>query len=133
MRTHTTIGGRILSGSRIPLLECAREIALSHHERWDGKGYPQGLSRRSIPEAARIVAVADVYDALVHERVSKPAYSEEQTLEIMTQERDRHFDPIIFDAFLKVLPEFRKVRTSARDAAPPHVLDPGCLAVASVD
>jgi putative two-component system response regulator len=107
---HTTMGAAILAGSRVPLLRLACEIALTHHERWDGSGYPRGLARDQIPEAGRIVAVADVYDALVHSRVYRPALPEEQALNIMRRARGRHFDPDIFDTFLDVLPELRQVR-----------------------
>jgi putative two-component system response regulator len=107
---HTTMGAAILAGSRVPLLRLAREIALTHHERWDGSGYPRGLEGDQIPEPGRIVAVADVYDALVHTRIYRPALSEAQALRIMQRARGRHFDPEIFDTFLRVLPEVREVR-----------------------
>jgi putative two-component system response regulator len=107
---HTTMGAAILAGSRVPLLRLAREIALTHHERWDGSGYPRGLEGDQIPEPGRIVAVADVYDALVHTRIYRPALSEAQALRIMQRARGRHFDPEIFDVFLRVLPEVREVR-----------------------
>ena len=107
---HTTMGAAILAGSHVPLLRLACEIALTHHERWDGSGYPNGLARDEIPEAGRIVAVADVYDALVHTRVYRPAMSEQQALEIMRRARGHHFDPDIFDTFIEVLPELRAIR-----------------------
>lgn len=107
---HTTMGAAILSGSHVPLLRLACEIALTHHERWDGAGYPRGLVNDDIPEAGRIVAVADVYDALVHTRVYRPALSEEQALQIMRRARGRQFDPDIFDTFLQVLPDLRQIR-----------------------
>jgi len=75
MKAHTVIGARILSGSRFPLLQMAEEIALSHHERWDGKGYPRGLRGEQIPLAGRIVAVADAFDALTSSRPYRPALS----------------------------------------------------------
>lgn len=107
---HTTMGASILAGSRIPMLRLARQIALTHHERWDGGGYPAGLQGEEIPEEGRIVAVADVYDALVHTRVYRPAMSEQQALQIMRRARGRQFDPTIFDTFLNVLPGLREVR-----------------------
>jgi putative two-component system response regulator len=107
---HTTMGADILSGSHVPLLRLACQIALTHHERWDGAGYPHGLSSDEIPEAGRIVAIADVYDALVHTRVYRPALSEEQALHIMRRANGRQFDPDIFDTFLNVLPDLRKIR-----------------------
>ncbi len=110
IESHTTMGAAILAGSSIPLLRLACEIALTHHERWDGSGYPEGLAGDRIPEAGRIVAVADVYDALVHTRIYRPALPEDQALGIMHRARRRHFDPDVFDAFLRVLPQLRKVR-----------------------
>ena len=107
---HTTMGAEILAGSRLPLLQLAREIALTHHERWDGAGYPVGLSGYEIPEAGRIVAVADVYDALVHTRIYRPALSEEQALDIMRRARGEQFDADVFDTFEMVLPQLRAIR-----------------------
>jgi len=109
MKKHTAIGARILGGSSIPMLRLASQIALCHHEKWDGTGYPRGLIGEHIPEAARIVAIIDVYDALTHERVYRPALPEEEALEILREGRDRHFDPRIFDTFMKSLDELRSV------------------------
>ena len=83
IKGHPKIGGDILGGTSIPLLQMATEIALYHHEKWDGSGYPHGLSGGDIPETARIVSVADVYDALSHDRVYRKAYSEPEVLSIM--------------------------------------------------
>lgn len=110
MKTHTTIGAQILQGSKIPLLDTAREIALYHHERWDGSGYPHGLAGTDIPLSARIVAVADVYDALVCKRVYKPAFSEEEAIAEMTRANGTHFDPAVFRFFMPVLDEFHAIR-----------------------
>ncbi len=85
MKTHTLIGADMLSGSNVPMLQMAREIALDHHERWDGRGYPHGLAGEDIPEGARIVAIVDVYDALTHDRVYRPAMPEEQALSILQE------------------------------------------------
>jgi hypothetical protein len=85
MKTHTLIGADMLSGSNVPMLQMAREIALDHHERWDGRGYPHGLAGEDVPEGARIVAIVDVYDALTHDRVYRPAMPEEQALSILQQ------------------------------------------------
>ena len=112
VKKHTLIGASILDGSDIPLIQMARDIALNHHERWNSKGYPNGIGGKEIPKYARIVAIVDVYDALVSPRVYKPALSEEETLEIMKAERGQHFDPEIFDVFLALVPEFRKIRAS---------------------
>ena len=110
MKEHTHIGARILEGSRIPLMVLARDIALFHHEKWDGGGYPAGLAGEAIPLAARVVAVCDVYDALVNDRVYRKALPEEQALAIMKEGRGSHFDPVILDLFLEQLPEIRAIR-----------------------
>ena len=99
IKTHTTIGAEILAGSRSPVLRLAEQIALTHHERWDGRGYPSGLSGEDIPLAGRIVAVADVFDTLTHARPYKHAWPvEESVLEIMSQ-AGRQFDPGVVEAF----------------------------------
>ncbi len=110
VRQHTQIGARILDGSRFSLLRMAREITLYHHEKWDGSGYPKGLAGEEIPESARIVAIADVYDVLSIPRVYRSAHPEEEVLAIMKAGRDQHFDPRIFDCFLDLLPEFHRIR-----------------------
>lgn len=101
MRTHTTIGAQILSGSRFELLNLAAEIALTHHERWDGTGYPQGLRGEDIPLASRIVAVADFFDALAHDRPYRPAWAIEDITAEIVRQRGRQFDPHVADAFLE--------------------------------
>jgi putative two-component system response regulator len=115
MKEHTAIGARILEGSGIALLELAREIALNHHEKWGGGGYPAGLGGEAIPLSARIVAVCDVYDALINDRVYRKALPEAETLAIMNEGRGGHFDPRVFDLFLERLPEFRAIRERFRD------------------
>ncbi len=112
VKKHSEIGAKILAGSDVPLLRMAQEIALAHHERWDGGGYPRGLSGSSIPESARLVAVADSYDALIHERIYSPALPEAEALEMMSGERGRQFDPTIFDGFIRILPHIRTIRDS---------------------
>jgi putative two-component system response regulator len=109
MTEHTRIGEAILHAAKSPLLQLARIIALLHHEKWDGSGYPQGLAGEAIPECAQIVAVADIFDALTHDRVYRPAFSATQALEMMQQVRDSHFSPKIFDAFLTVLRRFQQI------------------------
>jgi putative two-component system response regulator len=111
MKEHTTIGASILVGSNIPLIVLAREIALCHHEKWDGSGYPRGLAGEDIPVSARITAVCDVYDALISDRVYRPAMDEETALSIMKEGRGSHFDPEIFDHFMECLPEFHRIRS----------------------
>ncbi len=100
---HAEIGHTILAGSGSELLELAATIALSHHERWDGNGYPRGLRGEEIPLEGRIAAVADVYDALTSDRPYRPAMPLEAVLDIMRQGRGTHFDPAVIDAFLVVV------------------------------
>ena len=101
-KTHTLVGARILGGSSFPVLQMAEQIALCHHERWDGTGYPRGLRGEEIPVAARIVAVVDVWDALTHERSYKPAWPESEAAAELRAQAGRHFDPRVVDAFLQV-------------------------------
>ena len=105
MQEHTTIGERILGGSAIELLQMAATIARTHHERYDGSGYPSGLAGNEIPIEGRIVAVADVFDALTSDRVYRPAMSVEATITLMVAERGRHFDPALIDLLLESLDE----------------------------
>jgi putative two-component system response regulator len=100
MKTHTIIGGRILSHSRFPVVRAAMEIAFTHHERWDGTGYPAGLSGEQIPIAGRIVAVADAFDAMTHARPYKPAFSLAHAIAEIAAGRASQFDPRIVDAFM---------------------------------
>ncbi len=109
IKSHTTIGGNILKDSEYPMLQLAEEIALSHHEKWDGNGYPAGIAGEDIPESGRIVALVDVYDALSNDRVYRKASPEEEVVRIMSEGRGSHFDPDIFDLFLDSLPEFRRI------------------------
>lgn len=102
MKTHTTIGAQILSGSRFPILQKAEEIALTHHERWDGAGYA-GLAGERIPLSGRIVALADVFDALTNDRVYRKAMPLEEALAEIELQRGRHFDPEMVDAFLQII------------------------------
>ena len=99
MQAHVSIGRSILSGSRSPLLKMAEEIAWTHHERWDGKGYLSGLTGDQIPLSGRIVAVADVFDALTHDRPYKDAWPIEDAVAQIMQESGTHFDPMVVDAF----------------------------------
>ncbi len=100
MKTHTTIGAHILGESRFPVLQMGREIALSHHERWDGGGYPAGLRAEAIPISGRIVAVADVFDAITHTRPYKPAFPADHAIAEISHARATQFDPKVVDAFL---------------------------------
>ena len=100
MKTHTTIGYSILKESKNPNLLMGASIALAHHERYDGKGYPLGLKAGEIPLCGRIVAVIDVFDALCSKRPYKEAWPVEKAFEHLAEERGRQFDPEIVDAFL---------------------------------
>jgi putative two-component system response regulator len=99
IKTHTTIGAEILAGSESPLLNLAEEIALTHHERWDGTGYPQQLAGEAIPPAGRIAAIADVFDALTHDRPYKQAWPTELAINEVIGQRGKQFDPQVVDAF----------------------------------
>ena len=103
MTTHATIGARMLGGSRAPVLQLAERIALSHHERWDGAGYPAGLAGHDIPVEGRIVAVVDVHDALSTPRPYKTGWSPDQVRREMLTQRGRHFDPAVLDVFLDMI------------------------------
>jgi putative two-component system response regulator len=109
MKTHTIIGARMLSGSDAPMLKMAAEIALNHHEYWDGGGYPAGLAGDAIPESARILAVVDVYDAMRHDRVYRPGHSEDEVLGVMQQGAGTHFDPLLLTIFFSHLDEIRRI------------------------
>jgi putative two-component system response regulator len=119
LKRHTEMGARILEGSDIPMLQMARDIAMCHHERWDGSGYSQGLAAEEIPESARIVAILDVYDALSHSRVYRPAHPEDEVTAIMADGRGKHFDPRIFDVFLEVKPTFQGIRRQVEKEGAP--------------
>lgn len=110
IKTHTTIGARLLGGSDIPLIRAAEQIALTHHEKWDGTGYPRQLQGTDIPLAGRIVAVCDVFDALLSERPYKRAWTLEETVAEIERCRGAHFDPAIVEAFLAVSPHLAQVR-----------------------
>jgi hypothetical protein len=105
METHTTIGAGILAGSASPLIQLAAVIARSHHERWDGTGYPERLAGEAIPLAARICAVCDVFDALLSSRPYKAAWPLEDALDELAAQRGHQFDPALVDAFLALVPE----------------------------
>jgi len=117
IKQHSRIGAEILKNSDIPLIQMAYEIALYHHEKWDGSGYPEGLSGNDIPEAAQIVAIADVYDALSNDRVYRKALPEEEVLKIMHKGNGSHFNPLLYDYFLDHLPDFRTILAEHGDKA----------------
>jgi len=121
MQTHTTIGANILSGSDNELLKMAREIALSHHEKWDGTGYPRRLAGADIPQAARIVAITDVFDALTSQRPYKKAWTVDEALQFMNANAARHFDPQLLQSFVELVPQVQRIRAEFDE---PPVLDP---------
>lgn len=110
MRTHTTIGHGILSRSNAPVFRLAAEIALRHHEKWDGSGYPDGLSGEAIPESARIVAIADVFDALTMKRPYKDPWPIDKVVSKIIEEAGRHFDPRLVNVFSSILPALLEIR-----------------------
>ncbi|MBI2782537.1 MAG: response regulator [Gammaproteobacteria bacterium] len=109
MQTHAEIGAKILDGDDCDLINLARSIALTHHEKWDGTGYPRGLAGAAIPMAGRIVAVADVFDALTSVRPYKDAWPTEKAVNQMKEDAGTHFDPEVIDHFLKCLPNIIEV------------------------
>lgn len=109
MKTHTTVGAEILTRASSPVLRMAHDIALAHHERWNGSGYPFGLRGRDIPESARIVAVADVFDAVTHDRVYRKAFPRDEVVHLLTQGRGTDFEPAILDVFLSRLPRMYQI------------------------
>ncbi len=116
---HTEIGYRILSGSEGELLKIAATIAWTHHEKFDGSGYPRGLAGEAIPLEGRIAAIADVFDALTSRRPYKPAYSVEQTLDIMRERREKHFDPALLDLFMDSMDDVLEIKNRYTDLGPP--------------
>src|SRR5450830_527676 len=122
MKTHTTLGYNAIShaetalGTTVDFLSFAKTIALSHQEKWDGSGYPQGLIGDAIPIPARLMAVADVYDALISRRIYKAAISHDQAKVIMAEGRGTHFDADIYDAFAAIEDEFQRIALRFADA-----------------
>ena len=112
MKKHTIIGAQILDNSDSPLLHAGKIIALSHHEKWDGHGYPYGLKGERIPLSGRICAIADVFDALTSKRPYKEAYPIDEALKIIKEGRGTHFDPLILNIFFQNLGEILAVRST---------------------
>ena len=110
METHTTIGAELLSHHPSELMQAARIIALTHHERWDGSGYPQKLRGEDIPLQGRIVALCDVFDALTTKRPYKEAYSVERSLDYLRDNSGKHFDPTLVERFMGILPQILEIK-----------------------
>ncbi len=115
IRRHAEFGAKILDTGRSPILEMAKRIALTHHERWDGSGYPLGLSGEDIPLEGRITAVADVFDALSSRRRYKPAFPLTKCFEILEEGRSTHFDPAVLDAFFACRDQIVEVQIALAD------------------
>jgi putative two-component system response regulator len=110
MKTHAAIGGKLLEGDDSTLMRMAREIALTHHEKWDGSGYPNGLTGEAIPQAGRIAALADVFDALTSVRPYKKAWTVEAAVGYIQESSGKHFDPNLVEVFLCELPGIEAIR-----------------------
>jgi putative two-component system response regulator len=121
MKKHALFGEEVISnleqmaGQPTSFLRCAKEIAGSHHEKYDGTGYPRGLAGDAIPLAGRIMAIADVYDALISKRVYKNSLSHDDAMTIMIEGKSTHFDPVLVEAFLEVEPLFRQIAANNAD------------------
>jgi putative two-component system response regulator len=112
MKQHTIYGAELLTDSSSDYIDAGQIIALTHHEKWDGSGYPIGLSGTKIPLLGRICAVSDVFDALTSKRPYKEAFSNEKALQIMKQGRAKHFDPVLLDLFVEHFDDFKTIQTS---------------------
>ncbi|TAL02133.1 MAG: response regulator [Rhodospirillaceae bacterium] len=124
MKRHAEIGGEILAGGASPLLDLARVVALTHHEKWDGTGYPHGLKGEAIPIAGRIVAVSDVFDALTSDRPYKPAWAVSDAIAFMLDNSGNHLDPTLVGLFHRELPAILELRERFRDEAPAKQVPP---------
>ncbi|MFK3740337.1 response regulator [Massilia sp. TN1-12] len=119
MQSHATIGAEIIGEHERGVLALARQIALTHHEKWDGSGYPNGLAGERIPLVGRICAIADVFDALTSVRPYKKAWTEEEAVDFMVRQKGKHFDPALVDLFITQLPAIRAIRQRwAEEVAP---------------
>ncbi len=112
MESHTIIGANLLAGHSSELIKSAQEIALTHHEKWDGSGYPMGKKGKDIPFEGRIVGIVDVFDALTSRRPYKDPYPIDKTLSIIREERGRHFDPDLTDLFIKKIDDYVAIKNT---------------------
>ena len=115
MKTHSIIGHKILSKSKAPVFQLAAEIALGHHERWDGTGYPKGLAKDAIPLAGRLMAIADVYDALISKRSYKNAWTHKDAVNEIVSKVGTQFDPLLVEAFKLEEDHFNLIAENAKD------------------
>lgn len=118
MNRHSAMGAEILGRSAIPVFRMAAEVALTHHERYDGTGYPSGMAGDAIPLSGRITAVVDFFDALTMDRVYRPAFTVERALEMLMAERGRAFDPVVVDTFLAHAQEIDTLRRKITQECP---------------
>jgi putative two-component system response regulator len=123
MKRHTSMGATILKGSTVPFIQMGARIAIGHHEKWDGSGYPKGLRGEEITLEARITALVDVYDAVSNRRHYKDPWPEDRVVELIRKGHDTHFDPRLVDLFLANLERFRGILAANPDEA--HDEDPG--------
>lgn len=117
MRRHCEMGAEILSGSEAEVVRLGETIALTHHEKWDGKGYPKGLSGEDIPISGRIVAIADVFDALTSKRPYKEPFSIEKSFAILKEGKGNHFDPVVVEAFFSIQDQILEIKETYQDTA----------------
>jgi putative two-component system response regulator len=120
MQSHATIGAEIIGQHERGVLALARQIALTHHEKWDGSGYPSGLAGEQIPLVGRICALADVFDALTSVRPYKKAWTEEEAVDFIVRQKGKHFDPALVDLFITQLPAIRAIRQRWAEEAVPE-------------
>jgi putative two-component system response regulator len=110
MDTHTTIGAQILAGSSSPVIQMGERVALAHHEKWDGSGYPKGLSRDEIPIEARVCSVVDVFDALTMDRPYRKAVPKDEVVRMIIEQNGVAFDPAVVEVFLAVREEIEAIQ-----------------------
>lgn len=118
MQTHAEIGAQIIGNDQSELLEMARIVAMAHHEKWDGSGYPNGLAGEDIPRIARIVTIADVFDALTSTRPYKKAWAVEKAVQLLEDEAGKHFDPSLVSLFIQELPKMLAIKDKFADSLP---------------
>ncbi|MBT4286877.1 MAG: HD domain-containing protein, partial [Deltaproteobacteria bacterium] len=116
MKAHSSLGSKLLSGIQSKLLRMAAKIAITHHEKWDGTGYPNGLAGEDIPLEGRIAGIVDVFDALVSSRPYKKPWSVDEAIELIKNEKGKHFDPRLVDLFIENLSEILEIKEKFADS-----------------